>query len=103
VFWTLAFAVLAVVCAFLTLGHDGFWLRAMRLGSWYATRNPQRAARLQKMLDAFAMRWDMILDRLPEGSVDGLYLPDFSEMATAEVRYDAVLDRRFANLREGRA
>lgn len=45
------------------------------------------------------MKWDAVLDRFPEGTVDGLYLPDFGEMAEAEARHDAALDRRFDRLR----
>ncbi len=88
---------------FLILGYDGFWRRAMGLARWYATRRPERAASMHRRLDAFAMRWDAILDRFPEGSVDGLYLPDFGDLAAADARHDAALDRRFATLREGEA
>ena len=61
---------------FLILGYDGFWRRAMGLA---------------------------ILDRFPEGSVDGLYLPDFGDLATADKRHDEALDRRFSDMREGEA
>ncbi|MCX7561874.1 hypothetical protein OS190_20115 [Sulfitobacter sp. F26204] len=88
---------------FLILGYDGFWQRAMGLARWYAGRQPKRAAVLHRKLDAFAMKWDAILDFFPEGSVDGLYLPDFGDLATAETRHDAALERRFANLSEGEA
>lgn len=89
-----------MVGVFLILGYDGFWLRAMAAARWYARRRPARAARLHAKLDRFAMRWDAVLDRFPEGTVDGLYLPDFGQMAQAEVRHDAALDRRFEKLRE---
>ena len=49
------------------------------------------------------MKWDAVLDRFPEGTVDGLYLPDFGEMAAAETRYDEALDRRFDSLRNSEA
>ena len=88
---------------FLILGYDGFWRRAMGLGRWYARRRPSRAVELHRKLDAFAMKWDAILDRFPEGSVDGLYLPDFGDLATADKRHDEALDRRFSDMREGEA
>ncbi|KKK78222.1 hypothetical protein LCGC14_2845720 [marine sediment metagenome] len=88
---------------FLALGYDGFWQRAMALGRWYAGRRPERAARIHARLDAFAMRWDAVLDRFPEGTVDGLYLPDFGEMAAADLRHDEALDRRFDSLRNSEA
>ena len=91
------------VCVFLILGYDGFWRRAMGIGRWYARRRPSRAAELHRKLDKFAMKWDAILDRFPEGSVDGLYLPDFGDIATADKRHDEALERRFANMREGEA
>ncbi|MFK7838583.1 MAG: hypothetical protein AB8B60_20455 [Sulfitobacter sp.] len=99
----LFFSVFVMVGVFLILGYDGFWRRAMGLGRWYARRRPSRAAELHRKLDSIAMKWDAVLDRFPEGSVDGLYLPDFGDMATADVRHDEALDRRFANLREGEA
>lgn len=88
---------------FLALGYDGFWQRAMALGRWYAGRRPERAARIHGRLDAFAMRWDAVLDRFPEGTVDGLYLPDFGEMAAADARHGEALDRRFDSLRNSEA
>lgn len=84
----------------LILGYDGFWHRIMHAMRWYAERRPARAEVLHQRLDTFAMRFDAFLDRFPEGSVDGLYLPDFGEIEKAEARHDAALDRRFDSLRE---
>lgn len=92
--------LLAIIAigVFLILGYDGFWQGVMKAGRWYAKRRPERAVVLNKRLDAFAMRWDAVLDRFPEGSVDGLYLPDFGELATAEKRHEDALDRRLSGL-----
>lgn len=87
-----------LVGVFLILGYDGFWQNAMKAGRWYAKRNPDRAVALNKRLDRFAMRWDAILDRFPEGSVDGLYLPDFGELAMADQRHDEAVERRLSGL-----
>lgn len=95
--------VIIFVGVFLILGYDGFWRRAMSLARWYARRRPERAAVLHRKLDTFAMRWDAILDRFPEGSVDGLYLPDFGDLATADARHEDALNRRFDNMRENEA
>ncbi|MGJ8629192.1 MAG: hypothetical protein ACSHXB_19710 [Sulfitobacter sp.] len=92
-----------VMGIFLILGYDGFWRRGMGLARWYARRRPQRSAELHRKLDSFAMKWDAVLDRFPEGSVDGLYLPDFGDLAEAEARHDATLDRRFDSLRNNGA
>lgn len=93
-------SLFVMTAVFLILGYDGFWHRVMGLARWYARRRPSRAAEVHRKLDAFAMKWDAILDRFPEGSVDGLYLPDFGELATSDLRHEEALDRRFANIRE---
>lgn len=94
-------SVILVTGLFLALGYEGFWRRVLWLMRRYAGRQPERAARLQARLDAFAMKWDALLDRFPEGSVDGLYLPDFGEMAAADARHDAALARRLDRLADG--
>lgn len=85
---------------FLAVGYDGFWRGVMKLSRWYASRRPERAAALHTRLDRFAMRWDAVLDRFPEGSVDALYLPDFGDLATADRRHDEAMDRRLSGLQE---
>lgn len=92
-----------LIGVFLILGYDGFWRRAIRLARWYAEKHPSRSAELHRKLDNFAMRFDAFLDRFPEGTVDGLYLPDLGALADAEARHDEALDRRFDNLRENEA
>lgn len=92
--------LLIMIGVFLVVGYDRFWKGAMGLARWYAARRPDRAAEMHRKLDAFALKWDSVLDHFPEGSVDGLYLPDFGNMANADARHDAALDRRFANLSE---
>ena len=91
-----------VTAIFLILGYDGCWRQTMRLARWYARRHPSRSIEIHRRLDAFAMKFDEFLDRFPEGTVDGLYLPDFGDLAEAEARHDAALGRRFEALRESR-
>lgn len=83
---------------FLMVGYDGFWQGTIKFGRWYASRRPHRAEILHARLDRFAVGWDAILDRFPEGTVDGLYLPDFGEMASAEDRHSEAMDRRLAGM-----
>jgi len=83
---------------FLITGFDGFWRGVMRANRWYAKRRPARAAVVMGRLDRFAMRWDAVLDRFPEGTVDGLYLPDFADIAQADSRHDAAVARRLSGL-----
>ncbi|MEH6647263.1 hypothetical protein [Sulfitobacter sp.] len=93
-------SLLILVGVFLIAGYDGFWQGVMKLGRWYANRRPERAAVLHARLDRFAVRWDAILDRFPEGSVDALYLPDFGDLATAEDRHAEAMERRLSGLHE---
>lgn len=93
-------ALMLLGLIFLVLGYDGFWLRAMGAARWYANRNPDRAEELNRKFDTFAMKWDAFLDRFPEGTVDGLYLPDLGDMAQRDARHAEVLDRRMQDLRE---
>jgi len=101
VFIGLGFVLLFIVIGvYLMVGYDGFWKGAMKIGRWYASRRPERAAQLHARLDRFAMRWDAVLDRFPEGSVDALYLPDFGELEMVDKRHDAAMERRLAGLQE---
>jgi len=51
-----------------------------------------------KIRDHLSVAWDGILDRFPEGTVDGLYLPDFGELAAADDRHTEAMDRRLSGL-----
>ncbi|AXI45119.1 hypothetical protein C1J03_03145 [Sulfitobacter sp. SK012] len=101
--WLVVGFVLLIVFVFtvifLILGYDGFWHRSMALGRWYAKRRPKRTAELHGRMDLFAVRWDAFLDRFPEGTVDGLYLPDFGALAQADARHEEALERRLDGLR----
>jgi hypothetical protein len=100
VFGVVFLAGFVTVGIFLITGYDGFWQGVIRISRWYTARRPSRAKAAYEKLDRFAVRWDAILDRFPEGSVDGLYLPDFGELAEADVRHDAAVERRLAGLSE---
>ena len=95
-----AFLITAI---FLILGYDGFWRRVMGVARWYARRHPSRSEELHRKMDDFAVKFDAFLDRFPEGSVDGLYLPDFGDLGEANARHGEALDRRFDSLRENQA
>ncbi len=100
----LIFVTLVIITGvFLITGYDGFWHGVIRISRWYARRNPARAGVIHRRLDGFAMRWDAVLDRFPEGTVDGLYLPDFGGLATADARHDEAMERRLAGLRRNEA
>ena len=65
---------------FAYFGSARIWLGLEQVIERRAMRNPQRAARLVALLDRAAMRWDLLLDCFPEGSVNGLYMPDFQSL-----------------------
>jgi hypothetical protein len=94
-------STLTVAAIFLILGYDGFWQRTMAVARWYARRSPERAVVLHRKLDLFATKWDAILDRFPEGTVDSLYLPDIGDVGQPGAQQDAATDRRFSQMREG--
>jgi hypothetical protein len=94
----LALAGLGLAALYVSLGHDGFWLRVLALWGWYARRQPARAAALRTRLERFALRWDALLDRFPGGTVDFLYLPDFEELAQRDHRHTETVERRLSDL-----
>lgn len=96
----LALTILTVIGVILIAGYDSFWRGIIKVSRWYANRRPSRAAVLHARLDSFAVRWDAVLDRFPEGTVDGLYLPDFAELETADARHNEVVERRLAGMQE---
>jgi hypothetical protein len=93
------FAVLTLVLgAFAIFGADRVWHDVGQLFSRYEARNPKKATRLLKRLDAFAIHWDAFLDRFPEGWVDGLYLPDLADREERLRREEAILDARLERM-----
>lgn len=76
----LFFTVLFAIAGYLIAGCDGPWDGFVTLMRWYGRRFPKRAVALQASLDRFAMRWDAILDRFPEGIAHRFYLPDCSTL-----------------------
>lgn len=103
VFGLFVFTILVMIGVFLIAGYDGFWHGVVKASRWYAKRRPSRAAILHARLDGFAVRWDAVLDRFPEGTVDSFYLPDFAELATVEARHDEAVERRLAQMQENGA
>ncbi|MHA7852363.1 hypothetical protein [Roseovarius sp.] len=69
--------VLALI-AYLTVGHER--VAEISAESWrkFQLRRPKRAEALRAKADALALKWDMLLDHLPESWADRLALPDLS-------------------------
>lgn len=95
--WFVIAAILTaalLIGAFLTLGSDRIWRMVVAGLARVEIRNPDRAARLRVRLDRFACRWDAILDVFPEGSVDGLYMPDLQAMQNADDAHTRAMSAR---------
>lgn len=76
--------------AYLTVGYDRMmeWLSS----AWYrlGEANPDLIEKLRTRADAFALRFDAFLDRLPESWAEKLALPD---MSAQRAEQDALDDR----------
>jgi hypothetical protein len=91
------FVMLGMVVAF---GADRVWSGSVGLLKWYTGRAPERGVRLAARIDRFACRWDSLLDRFPDGWVDGLYLPDLQSLLDAEDWHDAVMATRLQRMHD---
>lgn len=98
--FVIGFVLLLMVfgACFALFGADAVWGAVMRRFAWFAQKYPARAARFATRMDAIALRWDSFLDRFPDGTVDGLYLPDFQSFNAAEERHAAAMDARLSRL-----
>lgn len=92
--------MLIVAGIFAVVGHDRFWAGVLRGYRRLHARNPARAERLRSRADRFALRWDAVLDRFPDGTVDALYLPDLNSLQEAQAQHAQALDRRFTRLQQ---
>ena len=98
-FWVLGFigvSLLLLALAFAAIGGETIWRGVMLALHQLSDRDPERAINLRRRLDRFAVKWDAFLDRFPDGSVDGLYMPDFQVLSAEEARNEA----RFVNRME---
>lgn len=99
VFLSVALMLFLTIGAFVCFGADRVWGMLMIAFQRFSQRRPEQAARLGSKMDAFALRWDALLDRFPEGSVDGLYLPDFQALSTRDDAHAEAMDARLAQMR----
>lgn len=96
--WVLLGLVLTVMLGlglFLIIGPDRVWRIVMAYLRRVDLTDPDKAVSIRARLDRFACRWDGFLDLLPEGSVDGLYLPDFMGMAERDAQHTSAMAERF--------
>lgn len=96
--FVLVLAVFLVSLPFLILGAEGVWDKVARVVSWYCARNPARKDAVYDGLDGLALRWDAILDRLPEDWVDGFYMPDFANLEELQHHHEKVVSDRLSRM-----
>lgn len=80
------------------IGMDRIWETVVRWLEVLDDRNPAKAAKWRVRLDRFAERWDRILDIFPDGTVDGLYLPDLQSMQDDKARHAARVEERLSRM-----
>ena len=84
--------VLVTAIAYLTLGHDRFFEILSARWMRFAERRPAMAEGFRRRADGMALRWDAILDRLPEKWAGRLALPDFSDAGADQMKLDDAPD-----------
>ncbi|XDA98793.1 hypothetical protein AB1M95_02495 [Sulfitobacter sp. LCG007] len=94
-------AIVCMASILLALGSRRVWGAVLGRIDRIAQRRPARAAAMRHRLDALAMRWDEVLDRFPERWVEGLYMPDFAHIVSADARHQADPRSRQGRLRGG--
>ncbi len=67
-----------VLVAYLTMGHDRIFEVVSNGWDRFVHRHPKRAEKLRQRADRFALRFDALLDRLPNSWAEKLALPDLS-------------------------
>ncbi|MFK7874462.1 MAG: hypothetical protein AB8B71_01590 [Paracoccaceae bacterium] len=87
------------VGAFLLFSARRIWRFVAWIARAYAGSDPVRADRVYDRLDRFALRWDGLLDRFPDGMVDQLYMPDFANIEVGTADDDPVFTERLKRLR----
>jgi hypothetical protein len=98
VFFLVVLTVFLTVGLFVFVGADKLWDSVARFAKSYADKHPERKDAIYDKLDDIAVMWDNLLDRFPEGTVDGLYMPDFSNIEELERQHDAKVTDRLNQL-----
>ena len=87
---------------FCDYGSDRTGRAILKAFQFCAAHSPERALRLAVRLDVFAMRWDGLLDCLPEGRVDALYLYDFQSRQVSDDQHQELVGDRLSRMQEKR-
>lgn len=100
VFLLIVLAAFLVGCTVVLMGSDAVWAKLRAGIEWYCRRNPERRDEVYDRLDDIAVAWDNFLDRFPEGSVDGLYMPDFANLEELERQHEATVSDRLERMHQ---
>ncbi len=95
-------ALMLVTALFLTFGAQRIWRAVLRGVERVERKDAARGAELRARLDRFACRWDSLLDLLPDGMADELYMPDFQDLnRDREAELERVVTDRLNRMVEG--
>ncbi|MEO0501687.1 MAG: hypothetical protein AAFZ14_00055 [Pseudomonadota bacterium] len=95
-------ALILVVALFMIFGAPRIWGVVLRAVERAERKDADRGARLRHRLDRFAFGWDGLLDRLPDGMADDLYMPDFQNLNRDKVaELDRVVSDRLNRMADG--
>lgn len=77
---------------YLTLGPDRTMEKLSAVWTWLQRTRPETAEKLRDSADRFALKFDALLERLPDRWAERLALPDFSQPSDAQVKMDEATD-----------
>lgn len=98
VFGLIFLALIALVGTFIGLGADRFWHWVAKHTQLYARRFPKKAAKWGPKLQRMRAKWNSWMDKLPDGTVDGLIVPDFNEMKARDDHHEEAMARRLGGI-----
>ena len=84
---------------FLAFGAQRIWGGLLKAVELVEKSDGARGTRLRNSLDRFACSWDRLLDMLPDGMADDLYMPDFQKRpAEVEAQHAQAVEDRLQRL-----
>ncbi|MEP6067770.1 MAG: hypothetical protein ABJ246_18165 [Paracoccaceae bacterium] len=100
------FLFLGIVCsilflialAFLLIGAERIWKGVILAIREIESRNPHKAHRMRVKIQTFSDRWNGMLDRCPDGWVDGFYMPDLRALETQDLDHATTVAERLRRL-----
>ncbi len=92
--------VLVITLAFLMIGAERIWKGVILAIREIEGRNPGKAHRMRKKIQAFGARWNGILDRFPDGWMDDRYMPDLQALEAQDLDHATIVAERLRRLPE---